>query len=257
MDKSQVDVTIGRTALQSEKPLTLEWNKDQQAMTPVKEDQTARPDIIAGNEEEKAPREDGVFFYFAVKVKEEFKDEEEKVDEMRKLFRNDFNNNPGTIQKKVKRSIIKKVTNDKGETVEVEVFVNKRKVTRNIIDERSGRVMEVETEVTTDDSDQDVLNQDGTISKQKKRKTRRGRTGGRDNRDEDDGESRIKRRVRRRKLTKEEAEKGMNSGIKIIGKSLTSKFLRITTLFDKKIHIIFRGQKFSLLKMKNQMRHFR
>lgn len=128
---------------------------------------------------------------------------------MRKLFRNDFNNNPGTIQKKVKRSIIKKVTNDKGEIVEVEVFVNKRKVTRNIIDEKSGRVMEVETEVTTDDSDQDVLNQDGTISKQKKRKTRRGRTGGRDNRDtEEDGESRIKRRVRRRKLTKEEAEKG-------------------------------------------------
>ena len=47
-------------------------------------------------------------------MKDEFKDEDEKVDEMRKLFRNDFNNNPGTIQKKVKRSIIKKVTNDKG-----------------------------------------------------------------------------------------------------------------------------------------------
>ena len=161
-------------------------------------------------------------------MKDEFKDEDEKVDEMRKLFRNDFNNNPGTIQKKVKRSIIKKVTNDKGkitgrpprlfeavfncfsvgETVEVEVFVNKRKVTRNIIDEKSGRVMEVETEVTTDDSDEDVLNQDGTISKQKKRKTRRGRTGGRDNGDNEEGESRVKRRIRRRKLTKEEAEKG-------------------------------------------------
>ena len=92
--------------------------------------------------------------------------------------------------------------------MEVEVFVNKRKVTRNIIDEKSGRVMEVETEVTTDDSDEDVLNQDGTISKQKKRKTRRGRTGGRDNGDNEEGESRVKRRIRRRKLTKEEAEKG-------------------------------------------------
>ena len=40
----------------------------------------------------------------------------------------------------------------------MEVTVNKRKVTRNIIEEKSGRVMEVETEVTTDDSDEDVLN---------------------------------------------------------------------------------------------------
>ena len=177
----------------------------------------ARPDIIA-NEEEPPPREDGVFFYFAVKVKDEFKDENEKVDEMRKLFRNDFNNNPGTIQKKVKKSIIKKITNAKGEIEEVEVFVNKRKVTRNIIDEKSGRVMEVETEVTTDDSDEDVLNEDGTISKQKKKKTRRGRTGGSRLSSQRDGEEgdgpRIKRRVRRRKMTKEEAEKGKRVFVK-------------------------------------------
>ena len=55
--------------------------------------------------------------------------------------------------------MFKKVTNEHGETVDVEVTVNKRKVTRNIIEENSGRVMEVETEVTTDDSDEDVLNE--------------------------------------------------------------------------------------------------
>ena len=45
----------------------------------------------------------------------------------------------------------------------MEVTVNKRKVTRNIIEEKSGRVMEVETEVTTDDSDEDVLNAGNVI----------------------------------------------------------------------------------------------
>ena len=48
-------------------------------------------------------------------------------------------------------------------------MVNKRKVTRNIIDEKTGRVLEVETEVTTDDSDEDVVNPDGTIGKKPKR----------------------------------------------------------------------------------------
>ena len=116
--------------------------------------------------------------YLAIKVKDEFKDEEEVDDKMRKLFRNDFNNNPGTIQKKVKKSVFKTITNEKGETVQVEVLVNKRKVTRNIIDEKTGRVMEVETEVTTDDSDEDVMNPDGSVVKKPKRKMRRGKTGG-------------------------------------------------------------------------------
>ena len=61
------------------------------------------------------PKEDGVLLYLAIKIKDEFKDEDE-VDssEMRKLFRNDYNNNPGTIQKKVKHSVFKTITNEKG-----------------------------------------------------------------------------------------------------------------------------------------------
>ena len=51
---------------------------------------------------------------------------------------------------------------------------------------KSGKVMEVEEEVTTDDSDEDVLNADGSVTKQKnslngngkKKSMRRGRTGG-------------------------------------------------------------------------------
>ena len=182
----------------------------------------AKPDIIATEEnKEKLDNEDGVMLYLAIKIKDEFKDEPNQ-DDMRKLFRNDFNNNPGTVQKKVKRSVFKKVTNEHGEVVEVEVPVNKRKVTRNIIDEKSGRVMEVETEVTTDDSDEDVLNADGSITKEtKKKKTRRGRTGGGQGQGQADGgdengqggqEMRRKasRKVsRRRKLTQEEIQQGM------------------------------------------------
>ena len=178
----------------------------------------AKPDIIA-TEEEKPDNEDGVMLYLAIKIKDEFKDEPNQ-DDMRKLFRNDFNNNPGTVQKKVKRSVFKKVTNEHGEVVEVEVPVNKRKVTRNIIDEKSGRVMEVETEVTTDDSDEDVLNSDGSITKNKtKKKMRRGRTGGGQGQGQADGDEtgqvgpEIRRKAsrkvsRRRKLTQEEIQQG-------------------------------------------------
>ena len=144
---------------------------------------------------------------------------------MRKLFRNDYNNNPGTIQKKVKHSVFKTITNEKGkkkyipdwfkikgydknfvqisieqsfflgETVQVEVMVNKRKVTRNIIDEKTGRVLEVETEVTTDDSDEDIVNPDGTIGKKPKRKMRRGKTGGQNLDGGDPGGRRRRRRT--------------------------------------------------------------
>ena len=180
---------------------------------------SARPDIIATEDEQKpepaaSSSEDGVLLYLAIKVKDEFKDEPQQ-EQMRKLFRNDFNNNPGTIQKKVKRSVFKKVQNEKGEMVEIEVKVNKRKVSRNIIDEKTGRVMEVETEVTTEDSDEDVVNEDGTISKAKsKKKARRGRTGGQGRKgsqgDIADGEARRRRKstIRRRKLTQEEIKSG-------------------------------------------------
>ena len=60
------------------------------------------------------PKEDGVLLYLAIKVKDEFKDEDEVDNNMRKLFRNDYNNNPGTIQKKVKHSVFKTITNEKG-----------------------------------------------------------------------------------------------------------------------------------------------
>ena len=167
--------------------------------------------ILDNNETEDQPEEDGVLMYLAIKVKEEFKNEPQQ-EQMRKLFRNDFNNNPGTIQKKVKRKISKMVQNEKGEMVEIEVSVNKRKVTRNIIDEK-GRVMEVETEVTTEDSDEDIVNEDGTITKSKsKKKMRRGRTGGQGRRDsqEADGEPQRRRKstIRRRKLTQEEIQQG-------------------------------------------------
>ena len=82
-----------------------------------------------------------------------------------------------------------------GETVQVEVMVNKRKVTRNIIDEKTGRVLEVETEVTTDDSDEDVINPDGTIGKKPKRKMRRGKTGGQNLDGGDPGGRRRRRRT--------------------------------------------------------------
>lgn len=82
-----------------------------------------------------------------------------------------------------------------GETVQVEVMVNKRKVTRNIIDEKTGRVLEVETEVTTDDSDEDVVNPDGTIGKKPKRKMRRGKTGGQNLDGGDPGGRRRRRRT--------------------------------------------------------------
>ena len=82
-----------------------------------------------------------------------------------------------------------------GETVQVEVTVNKRKVTRNIIDEKTGRVLEVETEVTTDDSDEDVINPDGTIGKKPKRKMRRGKTGGQNLDGGDPGARRRRRRT--------------------------------------------------------------
>ena len=74
-------------------------------------------------------------------------------------------------------------------------MVNKRKVTRNIIDEKTGRVLEVETEVTTDDSDEDVVNPDGTIGKKPKRKMRRGKTGGQNLDGGDPGARRRRRRT--------------------------------------------------------------
>ena len=139
---------------------------------------------------------------------------------MRRLFRNDFNNNPGTIQKKVKKSVFKKVVNALGVMEEIEVQVNKRKVTRNVIDEKSGRVMEVETEVTTEDSEEDVVNADGSIGKKTKKKTRRGRTGGQRKHSRrrltSQGEEAPKRVVvrkksRQRKLTPAEIQKGKTS----------------------------------------------
>ena len=161
----------------------------------AKTSQSNADDTQIGEEPEPAPpqppKEDGVLLYLAIKVKDEFKDEEEVDDKMRKLFRNDFNNNPGTIQKKVKKSVFKTIINEKGEAVQVEVLVNKRKVTRNIIDEKTGRVMEVETEVTTDDSDEDVMNPDGSVVKKPKRKMRRGKTGGQT---KEGGEPRRRRR---------------------------------------------------------------
>ena len=63
------------------------------------------------------PKEDGVLLYLAIKVKDEFKDEDEVDNNMRKLFRNDYNNNPGTIQKKVKHSVFKTITNEKGKKI--------------------------------------------------------------------------------------------------------------------------------------------
>ena len=38
VDKTKVDVTIGRTAIHGDKPVQLAWNKDQQNMTPLKEE---------------------------------------------------------------------------------------------------------------------------------------------------------------------------------------------------------------------------
>lgn len=183
--------------------------------TPITgQEETTDEKPVNADEKPQEAAEDGVLFFFAIKMKDEFKDEEPS-EQMRKLFRNDFNNNPGTIQKKVKRSVFKKVQNEKGEMVEIEVKVNKRKVTRNIIDEKSGRVMEVETEVTTDDSDEDVVNSDGNIVKAKnKKKMRRGRTGGGQGRRDSQGENEPQQRrrkstvVRRRKLTQEEIQKG-------------------------------------------------
>ena len=68
--------------------------------------------------------------------------------------------------------------------------------------------MEVETEVTTDDSDEDVMQVDGTIAKKKtkKRRASRGKTGAGQG---EDGEPRRRRKVtRRRKLTQKEIQKG-------------------------------------------------
>ena len=38
VDKTKVDVTIGRTAIHGDKPVQLAWNKDQQNMTTLKEE---------------------------------------------------------------------------------------------------------------------------------------------------------------------------------------------------------------------------
>ena len=38
VDKTKVDVTIGRTAIHGDKPVQLAWNKDQKNMTPLKEE---------------------------------------------------------------------------------------------------------------------------------------------------------------------------------------------------------------------------
>ena len=38
VDKTKVDVTIGRTAIHGDKPVQLAWNKDRQNMTPLKEE---------------------------------------------------------------------------------------------------------------------------------------------------------------------------------------------------------------------------
>ena len=98
-----------------------------------------------------------------------------------------------SYSQKIKKKVFKTIINDKGEEVRIEVLVNKRKVTRNIIDEKTGRVIEVETEVTTDDSDEDVLNPDGTISKRPKRRMRRGKTGGPNQSKEGEGRRRRRR----------------------------------------------------------------
>ena len=63
--------------------------------TSPREDPPAPPDVPP----ETVPKEDGVLLYLAIKVKDQFRDEDEVDDKMRKLFKNDFNNNPGTIQK--------------------------------------------------------------------------------------------------------------------------------------------------------------
>jgi hypothetical protein len=88
-----------------------------------------KPDIIAGeshNEDQSQDKakDDGVLLYFAIKVKDQFRDEEES--RMRKLFRNDFNNNSkaGTVQKKVKRSVFKMVKNDAGEYRDSSLILN-------------------------------------------------------------------------------------------------------------------------------------
>ena len=45
VDKTKVDVTIGRTAIHGDKPVQLAWNKDQQNMTPLKEEPSEFFDI--------------------------------------------------------------------------------------------------------------------------------------------------------------------------------------------------------------------
>ena len=40
VDKTKVDVTIGRTPIHGDKPVALAWNKEQQNMSPVKEEQS-------------------------------------------------------------------------------------------------------------------------------------------------------------------------------------------------------------------------
>ena len=94
---------------------------------------------------------------------------------------------------------------------------------------KSGKVMEVEEEVTTDDSDEDVLNADGSVTKQKnslngngkKKSMRRGRTGGQGQGQggqggeggeggQNGGEVRRRKASRKvsRKLTQEEIQQG-------------------------------------------------
>ncbi len=149
-------------------------------------------------------KDDGVLLYLAIKFKDHYKDQEEA--KIRRLFRNDFNNNAAGGReaiRKYKRSVIKKVANENGDMVDIEVVVNKRKVTRKVIDEITGNVMEVETEVSTEDSEEDELNPDGTIKHKKKRRLRRGQTGGVQTEDE---EQKVRRRRRRRYRGNEEAD---------------------------------------------------
>jgi hypothetical protein len=86
--------------------------------------------------------------------------------------------------------------------------------------------MEVEEEVTTDDSDEDILNADGSVTKQKKslngngkkKSMRRGRTGGQGQGQggeggeggQNGGEGRRRKASRKvsRKLTQEEIQQG-------------------------------------------------
>jgi hypothetical protein len=83
-------------------------------------------------------------------------------------------------------------------------------VTRNIIDEKSGRVLEVDTEVTTEDSDEEIINEDGTVTKNKsKRKMRRGKTGGQNQTFDQNGEPIARTRRRRRRKLSPDSQNGM------------------------------------------------